>query len=85
MMWYCVAQRRRHPVPVAAMVAPAVDQQQRRRGRVAPVHVVQPQPLREIDAGGGTGCVHAASLRFLSRKAIARVAAAGGASPRSDR
>ena len=46
-----VAQCGGHPVPVAAVVAPAMQQQQRRRGRVAPVHVVQPQPLREIDAG----------------------------------
>ena len=42
-----VRQRPRDPVPVAAMVAPAVDQQQRRRVRVPPIHVMQAQALRE--------------------------------------
>jgi hypothetical protein len=35
------------PVPVAAVVAAAVHQDQRRRVRIAPVDVVQPQPLRD--------------------------------------
>ena len=39
------------PVPVAAMVAPAVDQQQRGRGLVAPVDIVQSQALRVIEVG----------------------------------
>ena len=44
-----------HPVPVAAMVAAAVHQDQRRRARIALVDVVQAQALRKVDAGGGTG------------------------------
>ena len=50
-----VAQPLRHPVPIAAMVLAAVQQDQRRRVRVAPVDVMQPQPLREIDPRGGAG------------------------------
>src|SRR3954470_16310189 len=59
--------------------SPSCDNGRARRARAAtaertgsPVHVMQPQPLREKDAGGETGRVHAASLRFLSRKATAR-------------
>ena len=36
------------PVPVVGMIAVAVDEQQRRGVRVAPVEVVQPKPLREV-------------------------------------
>src|SRR5438477_11160002 len=50
-----LAQRRGDPVPVAAVVAPAMHQQQRRRGRVAPIDVMEPQPLREIDPRGRAG------------------------------
>src|ERR1051326_213627 len=46
-----VPQRGRDPVPVAAMVPPAMDEQQRWGVRVAPVDVVQPQTLRKIHPG----------------------------------
>ncbi len=42
------------PVPTAAVVAPAVHQKQRRRVRISPVKVVQPQALRKVVAGNGT-------------------------------
>jgi hypothetical protein len=45
----------RDRIPVAAMVEPAMDQDQRRRGFVAPVGIVQPQPL---------GLANARSKRF---------------------
>jgi hypothetical protein len=45
----------RHPIPVAAMVAPAVQQDERRRGAVAPVDVVEAQALREEDPRRGAG------------------------------
>ena len=50
-----MAQRLRQPIPVAAMVAPAMDEEERRRAGVAPVDIVQPQPLREIDPRGRAG------------------------------
>ena len=40
----------RDRIPVAAMVEPAMDQDQRRRGFVAPVGIVQPQPLGLVKA-----------------------------------
>jgi hypothetical protein len=40
----------RDRIPVAAMVEPAMNQDQRRRGFVAPVDIVQPQPLGLIKA-----------------------------------
>ena len=49
------AQGARDPIPIAAVVTPAMHQQQGRRGRVAPIHIMQPQPLREIDPRGGAG------------------------------
>jgi hypothetical protein len=36
------------PVPVPAVIAPAMQQDQRRRVGIAPVHVVQPQSLGKI-------------------------------------
>jgi hypothetical protein len=42
-----------HPVPVAAVVAPAVHQDQRRRAGIAPVDVVQPQALGDERLRGG--------------------------------
>src|SRR5580704_9225229 len=39
------------------MVAPAMNKQERGRRRVAPIDVVQAQPLREIDARSRTGGV----------------------------
>ena len=42
----------RHPVPVSAMVPPAMQQQQRWRFGVAPIDIVQPQPLGEKYPGG---------------------------------
>src|SRR5262249_16444524 len=50
-----VPQPRGDPIPVAAMIAPAVEQDQRRRPRIAPVDVMQAQTLGEIDPRGGTG------------------------------
>ena len=50
-------QRRGDPVPVAAMIPPAMDEQQRRRARISPIDIVQPQPLREINARGRSGAV----------------------------
>ncbi len=52
-----VAQLARHPVPAAAMVASAMHQQQRRGGGIAPVDIVQPQPLRDEDVRGRPGKV----------------------------
>src|SRR5204863_6359834 len=49
------AQGARDPIPIAAVVATTVDQQQGRRGGVTPIHIMQPQPLREIDPRGGAG------------------------------
>src|SRR5580700_683108 len=79
-----LAQRGSHPVPIAAMVAPAMDEQKRRRARVAPVDVMQPEPLREIDARGRAGAVqinhrHAAIPRI--RSDIARPPRAVALSP----
>ena len=37
-----------HPVPVPAVIPPPVHQQQRRRVRIAPVDVMQPEALGEI-------------------------------------
>ena len=52
-----VPQRRRRPVPVPAVVAPAVEQEQRRLVRIAPVHVVQPEALGEVRVRGrGPAC-----------------------------
>ena len=42
-----VAQRLGRPVPAAAMVLAAMDQEKRRRSGIAPVDVMQPQPLRD--------------------------------------
>ena len=39
------------------MIAPAMNEQQGRRFRIAPIDVVQPQPLREIDARSRAGTV----------------------------
>jgi hypothetical protein len=43
-----VAQPLRHPVPVAGMVAAAMDQHQRRRLRVAPVEIVKTKTLGNV-------------------------------------
>ena len=42
-------QRACDEIPTAAVIAPAVHQQQQRRIRVAPVRVVQPQTLRVVE------------------------------------
>ena len=47
-------QRLRHPIPIAAVVLPAVHQEQRWRVSVAPVDVVQSQALGKIDVRGRT-------------------------------
>ena len=44
------AQVLRYPVPVAAVVAAAVDEQQGRGSFVSPIGVMQAQPLREVRA-----------------------------------
>src|SRR3546814_6054110 len=43
------------PVPVAAMVAAAVDEQPWRGAAVAPVDIVQLQPMRDEAVRGGAG------------------------------
>src|SRR5690242_5589313 len=57
-----VTQRCRDPVPTAAMVAAAVQEHQRWRGGIAPIDIMQPQPLREIYTGrrAGRGQIHLA-------------------------
>ena len=47
-MWYRLLEVRGGPVPVVGMITVAVDEQQRRGVRVAPVEVVQPEPLGEV-------------------------------------
>src|SRR3546814_10762698 len=37
----------RHPIPVAAMIATAVQQEEGRRVRIAPVNIMQPQARSE--------------------------------------
>src|SRR5581483_11598169 len=64
------AQGRRDPVPVAAVITPAVNQEQRRLVRVPPVDVVQAQALGEERVRGGTG--HRARRGIRSRLAHAR-------------
>jgi len=41
------------PVPIPAVIAPAMHHQHRWRVLVGPVHIVEPEPLREIRVGGG--------------------------------
>src|SRR5262249_29250770 len=48
-------QCRGDPIPIAAMISPAMDQQQRRRARVSPIDVMQAQTLREINARSRSG------------------------------
>src|SRR5215467_3742626 len=47
-----VAQRLRRPVPVPAMIAPAVHEEERRLPRIAPVYVMQAQALRVVAVRG---------------------------------
>src|SRR5262249_1846817 len=47
-----IAQPLRHPVPVACMVATAMDQHQRRRMMIAPIVIVQAQTLGNEDMRG---------------------------------
>src|SRR5690348_15194125 len=49
-----VAQGARDPIPVAAMVAPAVNQKKRRRAGISPIDVMQPEALGEINPRGRT-------------------------------
>ena len=55
------AQRLRDPVPVAAVVAPSVNEQQWGRVLVSPGDVVKPEALREVTVRGGArnGILHA--------------------------
>lgn len=55
-------QRLRDRIPVAAVVEPAMNKDQRRCGFVAPVGIVQPQTLRLVKA----------ICRFGHRQAISR-------------
>ena len=41
----------RHPIPIPAMIAPAMDQQQRRSVRIAPIDVVKAQTLGNVVPG----------------------------------
>ena len=45
------------PVPIAAMIASAMQQQQRGRIGISPIDVMQSQTLREINARGRAGAV----------------------------
>ena len=58
-----LAQFLRHPVPAAAVVTAAVLQNQRRRIGVAPIDIVQPQPLRDKDVRSRTVNCHTTGLR----------------------
>src|SRR6266542_2432040 len=51
-----VPERGRGPVPVPAVITPAVDQEQRRLAGIAPVHAVQPQPLGEVHVRRRSRC-----------------------------
>src|SRR5713226_9321574 len=62
-----VAERLRRPVPVAAVVAPAVEQHERRLLAVAPVHVVKPQALGEVRARGRSRLAIGQDARSFSR------------------
>src|SRR5262249_30500661 len=92
-----MAQRLRDPIPVAAMVASAMHEEQRRRGGVAPIDVMQPQPLRKINARGWAvavffvGCCHRRRLGLfgwrwgsLYDKTPARIRASRGSAVRSN-
>jgi hypothetical protein len=87
-----MAQGLRDPVPVAAMVAPTVHQQQRWRAGIAPVDIMQPQPLREINARGRPVSLGFAGSALLRRhsyprskddKTPARIIASRGSALRS--
>src|SRR3546814_13829108 len=54
------------PVPVAAMVAAAVDEQQRRGAAIAPIDIVKLQPLRDEAVRGGAGTCHRIILAVCS-------------------
>src|SRR3546814_5280975 len=45
----------RDPVPVTAMVTTAMEQDERRSLGVAPVNIMQLQPLRDVDVRGEIG------------------------------
>ena len=66
------AQRLRCPVPAAAVIAPAVKQDQRRCLRVAPVGVVKLRALRDVAARYGSDQVHGpcAILNPRSRRPV---------------
>ena len=42
------------PVPAAGVVPAAVDQKQRRRGLIAPIHVVELEALGDVEARART-------------------------------
>src|SRR3546814_17091518 len=50
-----LAKRLGDPVPVAAMVAPAMNQQQWRLVLIAPIHIVKTKKLRNIELRGRAG------------------------------
>src|SRR5205823_1167564 len=56
-----LAQRIGNPVPVAAVVAPTMDEEQRRPCRIAPIDIMQAKPLREIDPRSRAGAVEVQS------------------------
>src|ERR1700680_73438 len=55
------AQRVGNPVPIAAVVPPAMDQEQRRLCWITPIDIMQAKPLREIDPRGRAGAVEVQS------------------------
>jgi hypothetical protein len=54
-----------HPVPAAGVVPTAVDQEQRGRTLVSPVHVVEPEPLRDVEARAGTDDLDTVILHYI--------------------
>jgi len=80
-------QRPGDQVEAAAMIAAAMDQQHRRRIRVAPVPIMQPQPLRLVEAAFRTGHCQllasevATSANAPAKRSMTFVATASG--PRS--
>ena len=51
-----------HPIPAAAVIAPAVLEDQRRRVAIAPIDIVQAQALRDEGVGGGSVDAHGAGI-----------------------
>ena len=57
-----LAQLHRRPVPTARMIAPAMEQDQRRFVGISPVDIMQPRALRNDTLRGRAGQVHTCKL-----------------------